>query len=138
MAEEKLFSLDAANALIPQMEMAIEKIQRLSNRVRSEICGLPEEQSTTPSQQSLLEINPQLRSLFEEVAQTIQAIEKQGGVFKGLELGLVDFPAVLDGEKVYLCWQYGEKEIAYCHARSEGFSGRRALALPSRKPQYYQ
>ena len=64
--------------------------------------------------------------------------EQPGGVFKGLELGLVDFPACVGGEDVYLCWQYGEKEIAFYHKRDEGFADRRPIGTRVRKPQYEQ
>lgn len=47
--------------------------------------------------------------------------------FKGLELGLVDFPGQIDGKIVELCWQYGEKQIAYYHSPEEGFVGRRPI-----------
>jgi hypothetical protein len=76
--------------------------------------------------------------LFENLAQAVQDIEKHGCYFKGLELGLVDFPAQLGGEVVELCWQYGEKEIAFYHRLDAGFAGRQPLKLPQRKPQYYQ
>ena len=61
-----------------------------------------------------------------------------GGLFKGLELGLVDFPACVDGEEVYLCWQYGEKEIAFYHKRDEGFADRWTIGARMRQPQYEQ
>ena len=50
----------------------------------------------------------------------------------------VDFPAELDGEIVELCWQYGEKELAFYHRRDEGFAGRRPLNPQRHKPRYYQ
>lgn len=46
---------------------------------------------------------------------------------KDLERGLVDFPAVLDGQQVLLCWQEGEPEVAFWHTPEAGFPGRRPL-----------
>jgi hypothetical protein len=57
----------------------------------------------------------------------VREIEELGGVFKDLELGLVDFPTQIGGECVYLCWQYGEKAIGYWHGMDDGFTGRRPL-----------
>ncbi|MEA2290422.1 MAG: hypothetical protein QOD55_2419 [Solirubrobacteraceae bacterium] len=42
--------------------------------------------------------------------------------------GLVDFPAVRDGEEVYLCWLVDEPEIGWWHELDAGFHGRRRLA----------
>ena len=142
MSHDTLFSLDDANALIPQLELVMEKMQRLGMKVREEVATLARErgQPGLPdlSTQQVLRLRPPLRPLFEEMAQAVQEIEKYGCYFKGLELGLVDFPAELGGEIVELCWQYGEKEIAFYHRRTEGFAGRRPLNPQQPKPRYYQ
>ncbi len=48
---------------------------------------------------------------------------------KDLDSGLVDFPALHEGETVLLCWQLGEDEIAWWHHEEDGFAGRRPLPL---------
>jgi hypothetical protein len=142
MTPDKLFTLAEANALIPQMEFSMERLQRISIKVREEIGVLTQErgEQILPelSMHQLLRLKPSLRPLFEELAQAVQDIEKHGCSFKGLELGLVDFPAQLGDEVVELCWQYGEKEVAFYHRRNEGFAGRQSLKPQPRKPQYYQ
>ncbi len=143
MSQDKLFTLAEANALIPQIELIMEKMQRLSMKVREEIETLARERGEQMlaelSMSQMLRLKPSLRLIFEELVQAVQDIEKHGCAFKGLELGLVDFPAQLSGEEVVeLCWQYGEKEIAFYHRRNEGFAGRQALHPQQRKPQYYQ
>jgi hypothetical protein len=42
-------------------------------------------------------------------------------------MGLVDFPSLLRGEEIYLCWKLGEERIAYWHGIEEGFAGRKPL-----------
>ncbi|MCI0613876.1 DUF2203 domain-containing protein [bacterium] len=39
----------------------------------------------------------------------------------------MDFPAIIDGESVLLCWRYGEKSIDYYHNLSDGFAGRKPI-----------
>ncbi len=46
---------------------------------------------------------------------------------KSMEDGLLDFPAVVDGEPAYLCWKLGESGITWWHRRDAGFGGRRPL-----------
>jgi hypothetical protein len=48
-------------------------------------------------------------------------------VLRDLDRGLVDFPAVRDGEEIYLCWQEGEEEIGYWHDPEAGFAGRQPI-----------
>ena len=63
------------------------------------------------------------------VARCVEGIQELGGVVKDPESGLVDFPALRDGDEVLLCWQVGEDEIRYWHSLEEGFAGRRELPL---------
>jgi hypothetical protein len=142
MPSEKLFTLAEAQALIPYIGLIMEKMQRINLNVREEIDTLTREHGASHlpelSIPQLLRLKPSLRPLFEELAQAVHDIEKLGCHFKGLELGLVDFPAQLDGEVVELCWQYGEREIAFYHQRNEGFTGRQPLKAQQRKSPYYQ
>jgi hypothetical protein len=54
-------------------------------------------------------------------------IQALGAIVKDLELGLVDFPSLREGEEVLLCWRVGEDELGFWHPVDEGFSGRRPL-----------
>ena len=76
----------------------------------------------------LLERRPELRALVEELEHCIAEIDELGAQFKGLELGLVDFPSEIDGQIGLLCWQYGEKEITHWHPLETGFSSRQPLS----------
>ena len=76
------------------------------------------------------------RSLEEEferegaaVAACVAQLEELGVLVKDLDRGLVDFPALRNGEEVLLCWEVGEDEIAYWHGVDEGFAGRKPLPL---------
>jgi hypothetical protein len=46
---------------------------------------------------------------------------------KDADEGLVDFPALREGEEILLCWKLGEAEIAYWHDLEQGFAGRRPI-----------
>ena len=137
---EQLFSLAEANALVPRLELILERMQRASLIIREELSSLAEELGEAElarlSVHQLLQRKPNLHPLFEQLSQSVEEIEEYGCLFKGLELGLVDFPAKIDGEIVELCWQYGEKEVTYYHGREEGFAGRRLLDPRQKRPLY--
>jgi hypothetical protein len=63
----------------------------------------------------------------EAVARCVQRLEHLGVLVKDLDRGLVDFPALREGEEVLLCWQVGEDEVAFWHGIEEGFAGRKPL-----------
>lgn len=54
-------------------------------------------------------------------------LEAVGCEMKDFEIGLVDFPSVLDGREVYLCWQVGEARVQHWHEVDAGYSGRRLI-----------
>jgi hypothetical protein len=63
-----------------------------------------------------------------ELSRTVSELEAVDVVVRDFERGLVDFPAVRDGEEIYLCWLVDEEqEIRFWHAPEAGFAGRRAL-----------
>ncbi len=50
-----------------------------------------------------------------------------GIVLRDLDSGLIDFPAIRDGQEIYLCWIDGEADIGFWHGLDAGYAGRRPL-----------
>jgi len=74
--------------------------------------------------------DPRSQSLGTELDGYLGELEEMGCYFKdwSYSVGLVDFPAVIDGETVFLCWRSDEKELGFYHRIEDGFQGRRPLA----------
>jgi hypothetical protein len=64
---------------------------------------------------------------FLQVRRLLGAIQEAGIVVRDIERGLVDFPALRDGEEVYLCWEMGEDEVGWWHGTDAGYRGRQPL-----------
>ncbi|HEX7254498.1 MAG TPA: DUF2203 domain-containing protein [Gaiellaceae bacterium] len=79
----------------------------------------------TPS--DFAEVEQELEQEATALAVCIERIQSAGAQVKDLDRGLLDFPALRDGEEVLLCWQLGEDEIGYYHGTDEGFAGRKPL-----------
>jgi hypothetical protein len=77
------------------------------------------------------EVLAKLRLEHQQLASTMKAslekILETGCVIKDLEVGLLDFPAIIDNQEVYLCWKLGEDRIRFYHRQDEGFAGRKPL-----------
>jgi hypothetical protein len=78
-----------------------------------------------PSEPSALE--QEFSREAEAVAGCVEQLEGLGVLVKDLDRGLIDFPALHDGEEVLLCWQVGEERVAFWHGVDEGFAGRKPL-----------
>ncbi len=138
---EKLFTLEEANALLPRLELLMERLQREGMRLREHVeaaAGATGRQAESFGAAELVRLQPEARPVLEAMQRVVDELEASGGQFKGLALGLVDFPSVIDGERVLLCWQYGEKEIAYYHAPEAGFAGRQPLPSVARRESHLQ
>ena len=62
-----------------------------------------------------------------ELRETVERLQDIGCLIKDLDMGLVDFPTLLRGEEVYLCWKLGETGISFWHGVQEGFGGRKKI-----------
>ena len=133
MADARRFTIEEANALIPRLEMLVADAQRAALALRS---AMQESDDATAGDarttKDVLRVRPDLADEVHRLEWAVAEIEALGCQFKGLDLGLVDFPAQVDGTTVLLCWQYGEKQIAFWHRSDEGFANRRALSAAER------
>jgi len=64
---------------------------------------------------------------LQETRDTLAEMDEIGVQVKDLEKGLLDFPSLMDGKDVLLCWKLGEKKIEYWHLPEDGFAGRKPL-----------
>ena len=62
-----------------------------------------------------------------ELSRAFNELEAVDVVVRDVDRGLIDFPALRDGEEIYLCWLLDEEEIGYWHAPDAGFAGRQPL-----------
>lgn len=65
--------------------------------------------------------------LAADIQHALGELAALGIACKSIETGLLDFPAIVNGEPAHLCWQVGEPAIAWWHPRDAGFAGRRPL-----------
>jgi len=64
---------------------------------------------------------------FEKFDALIHRLQHTDVLIKDINIGLLDFPALKDEREVYLCWQYGEDDIAFWHEVEAGFAGRQPI-----------
>lgn len=130
----RLFTYEEANALLPRLALLVPSIQKGYAVLREHLSGRGLELDS-PNLYRAVQEDPAIRGAVDRLAADLSELEGLGAVFQGPELGLVDFPSLLQGEEVMLCWQYGEKRIEWFHGAQDGFKGRRRLphlAQPTR------
>jgi len=130
----KTFTLGEAQTLLPVVEALLRKAQ--DAQVRAE--GLEYEMQQLSYRIFLsggmhVDISAAARRRAERDKavqsgrDTLAEIDSIGVQVKDLEQGLLDFPYVMDGKTVLLCWKLGEPAITHWHTEEEGFAGRKPL-----------
>ena len=69
----------------------------------------------------------EMTDAMEQLEKEIQKLEELGCILKDMSIGLIDFPAVRLGTRVWLCWKLGEKTVAFWHGLNEGYGGRKSI-----------
>lgn len=64
-----------------------------------------------------------------KISDYIAELEELGCFYKdwNFSIGLIDFPSVIDGKEVMLCWKSDEPDILFYHGLQDGFAGRRPI-----------
>jgi hypothetical protein len=122
----RYFSLEEANALLPELRPLVGKLLERRARVARVSRGLGNFWQDTSSDIG----HPAASRLVNEfvaIENLVERIHSYGCVIKSLEAGLVDFLSLHDGRDVYLCWRYDEPKIEYYHELHTGFGGRKPL-----------
>jgi len=65
-----------------------------------------------------------VQKITKSICKNLNELEELGCSLESIGEGVVDFPSVLDNEKIMLCWRLGENEILHYHKRGENISCR--------------
>jgi len=124
----KIFTVEEANALLPEVRNITGKIQR-AHRKLSRFRDEAKQAAEAAEQGGGGMVNGvAYAAILTELTTQMAELEALGVQLKDFERGLVDFPSLRDGRVVLLCWQLGEgDEIEWWHEVEDGFAGRRPL-----------
>ena len=123
----KFFTLPEANEALNTIRPLMNEVQRIRQKIldkQPETWSAIEKSIGNGGNRTL----SRLVQEFERLDALVHQILDTGVQIKDINLGLLDFSAMREGREVYLCWQYGEDEIAYWHEVDAGFAGRQPIS----------
>jgi hypothetical protein len=125
LVHDRHFTRAEANALLPRLDALLNQLLESKDELTDEeaheaLAG------AAPSNGGGDE-GRQVGVAFLEVRRLLETLEQSGLVLRDIDRGLVDFPALIDGREVYLCWERGEDEVSYWHDLEGGYGGREPL-----------
>jgi hypothetical protein len=133
----RLFTVEQANAALPLVRVIAQDLADLSSEVierRQRIAHLRggrNVNSNDPYSSELAQIEEELERDAERLEGYVEELRDLGVEPKYGPEGLVDFPSLIDGRVVFLCWKIGEAEITCWHEIDAGFRGRQPLVAGS-------
>ena len=138
----KIFTLQEAQTLLPVVEALLLRAQTASARA-AEMEAEMQELSQRIFMTGGMHVNvaqaakrrADREKALQDTRDTLAELDEIGVQVKDLDKGLLDFPSVMDGRDVLLCWKLGEKEIGFWHTPEDGFAGRKPLDGRSDKTQ---
>ena len=73
-------------------------------------------------------IRLRMQGVVDQMQASVARIDSWGITLRDIDSGLIDFPALVTGREVWLCWRLGEGDVDWWHELDVGFSGRRRLS----------
>ena len=124
------FTIEAANRTLPLVRRIVsdavrdywrwqEKVRQYEEVAANRTVDQPNEEADR--------LERETQQLARDIDGYIAEIKALGVEMKGIDTGLVDFPAEVNGRTVLLCWQLGEDSVQYWHEEDAGFSGRQPV-----------
>jgi hypothetical protein len=124
----KIFTVQEANALLPNVRIILAKIQRAHRKLNRYSNEAKKASEAAEQGGGGIAEGAEYASVLTELTLQLAELESLGVQLKDFERGLVDFPSLRDGRVVLLCWQLGEgDELEWWHDVDAGFAGRTPL-----------
>jgi hypothetical protein len=126
-----VWSPGLANAALPLVRRITTDLADLQTRAASLVAAYQEEhRRASPSQVVLNDTKREISAAAAQQDACVEELAALGVELKDAATGLVDFPAVLEGAPVLLCWRLGEERVEYFHTETDGFAGRKPIPIP--------
>ena len=132
-AKRKFFTAEEANKTLPLVRAIVgdvvrqfQVVEELRQRIRSVMAGRRKAVDEAYSDE-LAQSQAEMEAEEARLVEYVEELTRLGVELKGSD-GLCDFPCLVDGREVYLCWRYGEPTISHWHELDTGFAGRQPLS----------
>lgn len=123
MTEERLFSLEEANAELEELRARLPRLREARQRM---IDTSERITSAVDIDGGGVEGSDWFRA-HESLKAELLWLADRGILIRDPDTGLIDFPAERDGKRVFLCWRLGEERVGWYHDEQTGFAGRQPL-----------
>ena len=133
----RYYAIDEANTALPEIEPILaalrdQRAELIELRDQAVAESPDDEPPTNDAAEALRLLRLRMQGLIDQMQAGVARLVDLDITLRDISTGLIDFPALLSGRHIWLCWRLGESEVGHWHRHDEGFGSRRPLAdLPS-------
>jgi hypothetical protein len=135
----RYYGIPEANAVLPEVERILillrdQREELVGLRDRAVALGAGDETPVSGKDRAALKlVRLRMQGLVDQMQAGVARLVELDVTLRDIPSGLIDFPALVDGAPVWLCWRLGEDAVSHWHRHDEGFSLRRPIdELPTR------
>jgi len=126
----RLYDIDAANERLAELRPLLEALRDDRKAVAEAQAELVAFRETNGNRDHAAELGRRedlIREIVRRMQRSVARIDGWDVTLREIEGGLVDFPALVSGRPIWLCWRLGEDEVGFWHEQDTGFSNRKPL-----------
>jgi hypothetical protein len=136
------YDFDKANAKLPEVRETLLRLRDQRDEivaVRDRIVELnapavaggvsmaPGASTSAEADRETQRLRMRMQGLVDQMQAAVLELDAWGIQLRDMQTGLVDFPALVAGRPIWLCWRLGEERVTWWHETSEGFDSRRRI-----------
>jgi len=132
--ESRIISIEEANKMLPLLRQIVMDIiqhwdEIISKRtelecVEKELAQVAGKRESQPKRSSVAELKADLNYLIDKINSYIREVEQLGCFVEEFKRGIINFPSLFHGRKVFLCWKPDEVSVTHWHELDETFKDR--------------
>lgn len=130
---KKYFTVAEANNALPLIRAIVRDVTTLAQNLRERHERLqrlrPDKRFrlSDAHDEEMQQVRVELERGQEKMEEYVRELRQLGVELKDYTIGLIDFPSLMNGRPVYLCWRLDEAEVGHWHELDAGFAGRKKL-----------
>ena len=122
---KKHYTREEANALLPEIRRWLQQLnqaQRELDKLEKRLSGM----TATGNDVGGELVNQRVKTMA-DIKDVLAEFQEREIAIKDIERGLIDFPAIVGGKEVFLCWEQDEESVEFWHDLETGYAGRERL-----------
>ena len=130
----RYYAIDEANAALPEVERILaalrdQREELIALRDRVVAASPPDDETPTDdAAEKVRLLRLGMQGLIDQMQAGVARLVELDITLRDISTGLIDFPALVSGRPIWLCWRLGEDDVAHWHSVDEGFDSRRPLS----------